>query len=344
MLAVGKLILAVSQVPLPLLFSMIFCWKAVFSKAVKGSVVTAYEEWTMFSSHSVTSVSTLTTELAQTRFQTTRSLWQSLTKALAPNVLPGPNHLCANDPVVLPVSLRPVSTCDLRAVCTNLSSWGGQLWAVCFSFRVSKRNVLVLMVRAALFYGALPCSLHVLLVHGEQAESHAAVGYPCFACLKFCWTENCGEFLFLAFLGWKLTGAEGDLCNSARAVNQTGCVKRAFPCATQHLLYNKSISSGKGCECIVRTWAHHLCAIIASFPFCCCTFSVESLWNALVASHQNIYWLEQSGILAMYAGSQGSKRRNWCDGMWQLLCCWFSVLNLKFKLLPGKMLNGGRDQ
>lgn len=80
----------------------------------KGSVVTGYEERTAFSSHMVTSVSTLITELAQTHFQTMRSLWQSLTKALVPNVLPGLDHLCANDPMVLPVSVRPVSTCGLR--------------------------------------------------------------------------------------------------------------------------------------------------------------------------------------------------------------------------------------
>lgn len=93
----------------------------------KGSAVTRYEEGAMLSDHTVTSVSTLTTELAQTHFQTTRSLWQSLTKALVPSVLPGPDRLCANDPVVLPVSVRPVSTCGLRAVWTNLSSRGGQL-------------------------------------------------------------------------------------------------------------------------------------------------------------------------------------------------------------------------
>lgn len=146
---------------------------------VKGRVVAGYEEGTMFSSHRVTSVSTLTTELAQTYFQTTRSLWQSLTKALDPNVLPGPDHLWANDPVVLPVSVRPVSTCDLRAVCTSLSSWGGQLCALCFCFTVSQRNVLVPMATAPLFYGALPCSLHALLVHGEQAESHGGtVWFP----------------------------------------------------------------------------------------------------------------------------------------------------------------------
>lgn len=153
--------------PAVTLFPWYFAEEAVFSKMAKGSVVTAYEEGTMFSSHTVTSVSTLTTELAQTHFQTTRSLWRSLTKALVPNVLPGPNHLCANDPVVLPVSLRPVSTCDLRAVCTNLSSWGGQLCAGCFSFKASKGNVLVLPMTGPLLYGALPCSLHFLLVHGE---------------------------------------------------------------------------------------------------------------------------------------------------------------------------------
>lgn len=84
----------------------------------------------MFSSLSVTSVSTSITELAQAHFQTTRALWQSVTKALVLNVLPGPGHLCANNPVVLPVSVRPVSTCGLRAVCTNLSSCRGHFWSL----------------------------------------------------------------------------------------------------------------------------------------------------------------------------------------------------------------------
>lgn len=101
-----------------------------------------------------------------------RSLWQSVTKASVLNVLPGPGHLCANDPVVLPVSVRPVSTCGLRAVCTNLSGCRGHFCTVCFSFKASKRNVLVLMVKALLFFGALPCSLHVWQVHGEQAVFH----------------------------------------------------------------------------------------------------------------------------------------------------------------------------
>lgn len=154
------------------LFPWYFAEKTVFSKMVQGSAVTRYEEGAMFSGCTVTSVSTLTTELAQTHFQTTRSLWQSLTKALVPSVPPGPDHLCANDPVVLPVSVRPVSTRGLRAVGTNLSSWGGQLCAVCFSFKVSKRNVLELTATAPLFYGALPCSPRVLPVQEEQAESH----------------------------------------------------------------------------------------------------------------------------------------------------------------------------
>lgn len=161
---------------------------------VKGSVVTGYEDRTMFSSHTVTSVSTLTTELAQAHFQTMRSLWQSLTKALVPNVLPGPDHLCANDPVVLPVTVRPVSTCGLRAVCTNLSSWGRQLCAVCFSFKDCKTNVLVLMATAPLFYGALftACLAGAWRAgivpwgHCVVPQASAGVGYPCFACLKFC--------------------------------------------------------------------------------------------------------------------------------------------------------------
>lgn len=106
-----------------------------------------------------------------------RDLCGSLTKALVPNVLPGPDRLCANDPVVLPVSVRPVSACGLKAVCTNLSSWGSR--SVQFaSLAKFLRNGLVLTVTGPLFYRALPYSLHALLVHGELAESTGALLCP----------------------------------------------------------------------------------------------------------------------------------------------------------------------
>jgi len=144
---------------------------------VQGSVVTGYEEETMLSGHRVTSVSTLTTELAQTHFQTTRSLWQNLTKALVLNVLPGPDHLCVNDPVALPVSVRPVSTCGLRAVCQNFFNWQGQLCAVCFSFKVSKGMSLCYRQQLPSFMD--PCLVHCVpwgCVESRQSRMGALHG------------------------------------------------------------------------------------------------------------------------------------------------------------------------
>lgn len=67
----------------------------------------------------------------------------------------------------------------------------------------------MLMVAAPLFFGALPCSLHVLLVHGEQAGSHGGTawsskaplvqGTPALLALSFAEQKAVDYFDFLPF-------------------------------------------------------------------------------------------------------------------------------------------------
>lgn len=109
--------------------------------------------------------------------------------------------------------------------------------------------------------------------------------------------------------------AEGDLCSSARAVHQTGCVKCTFLCATQCLLHNKFLSSEKGSKFIVRTWAHYLWLIMVYFPsflsFLFCWEFVKCTGNQ--SSEYLLAWAEKDTGYEFKFSRQQMKDLMWRD-------------------------------
>lgn len=109
MFGAGKLVLVISYVPLQLL-----SFHAILLQSSSPGLVERQYRDRLFLSQLHQLPDWQLNSLKCTSKQ--RDLCGSLTKALVPNVLPGPDHLCANDPLVLPVSVRPMSTCGPRTV------------------------------------------------------------------------------------------------------------------------------------------------------------------------------------------------------------------------------------
>lgn len=136
------------------------------------------------------------------------SLCQSLTKALVLNVLPGPDLPCANDPPVLPASVRPMSTWGLGMFAQICVAGGGSAVQFASLSKFPRRTSLWWWQQLphlwipALFTACLAGAHKTGRFpwgHCTVPQASAGVGYPCFACLKFCWTENCGKFWLVAF-------------------------------------------------------------------------------------------------------------------------------------------------